>query len=437
MKIKVTLPLLVVSVLTVAALCPAGILARQDPYDVLVKELADTTVFTKQPKVAIMPFNYLDKRKSDGGIIISERLTTRVVKLKKFQVIERQLLEKVIQELHLESTGVIDVETTKQLGKVLGVEAIITGTLMDIQDNKVEINARLIKTDTAEVLTTSAVEVEKVWRDAFVPVQGQPQAPYQPSREQEQYRQQYRPVTAPPPSRAYTPAFDGFFDIFFGQSSGRMSLVFKNNTYQIDEVDLSLDFNGSGTLQSDVYYKKIAFPEMETESSMPFGIRFGMFGKNLGFDFEMSYVSWYLKKQKTTVTYNDLYKYNFSFFNDNYIKASMFNMSLDLLLRFSDKTIQPYVGLGVGIAFNNVRSDYIYYYYNKVYKKGLNETALGFVFKMPVGIRLQIDKTSSIFFEYRSCSNTFTFDRGIKYEVDTINMNMSQYLMGLGVHFGA
>ena len=428
-------PLLIVLIFTISVLYPAGVSARQDPYDVLVKELSDTTVFTKQPKVAIMPFNYLDNRKSDGGIIISERLTTRVVKLKKFSVIERQLLEKVIAELHLESTGVIDVETTKQLGKVLGVEAIITGTLMDVRGNMVEINARLIKTDTAEVLTTSAVEVEKIWQDAFVPGQppSPPQAPYRPA---ERYEPAYTPP--PAPAHAYRPAvrFDGFVDIFFGKSTGKMSLVFKNNTYQIDEIDLSLDFNGNGILERNVYYKKIAFPEMETESSAPSGMRFGVFGKHFGFNFEFSYVSWSLKKQKTTVTYNDLLKYNFSFYVDKYIKASLFQMSMDLLLRFSDKNLQPYIGIGMGIGINNVRSDYIYQYYGSTYRKPLNQTEIGFAFRIPMGIRFRIDDTTSLFFEYRSCFNTFTFDRNIKYEYDIINMSMGQYIMGIGFTFG-
>ncbi|MFN3966549.1 MAG: hypothetical protein ACK4JE_02485 [Endomicrobiia bacterium] len=88
--------------------------AKKDTYDKLAKELSDSASLLEKPKVAVLPFSYADGRKSPGGSIVSERLTTRIVKLKKLQVIERQLLDKVIQELHLETTGVVDTETTKQ-----------------------------------------------------------------------------------------------------------------------------------------------------------------------------------------------------------------------------------------------------------------------------------------------------------------------------------
>ena len=87
-------------------------------------------ISTGQAKIAILPFSYLDKRKSEGGSIVSERLTTRIVKLKKYQVIERRALENLIQEQHLETSGAVSAETAKQIGKILGVDAIISGTLL-------------------------------------------------------------------------------------------------------------------------------------------------------------------------------------------------------------------------------------------------------------------------------------------------------------------
>ncbi|PIU82937.1 MAG: hypothetical protein COS68_06735 [Elusimicrobia bacterium CG06_land_8_20_14_3_00_38_11] len=79
--------------------------AREDEYTKMAKEFSESASLLPQPKIAIMPFVYLDKRISDGGPIVSERLTTRIVKLKKFQVIERQLLEKVLTEQNLGTTG--------------------------------------------------------------------------------------------------------------------------------------------------------------------------------------------------------------------------------------------------------------------------------------------------------------------------------------------
>ena len=404
--------------------------AKQDAYDKLAKELSESASQLERPKVAILSFSYADGRKSPGGNIVSERLTTRIVKLKKLQVIERQLLDKVLQELHLETTGVVDAETTKQLGKVLGVDAIITGSLLDIENNKVEVNARVIKTDTAEVITTASVEIEKIWTDV---------SPTLPSEQQVQPQQPlYQPVVTPPYQQVKKGPTGNFIDIFIGPSNATMDLKFESDSYSIGEVDLSLDLNGSGTLDSNVKHRKINFEKLETKSVvMPIGIRIGGFtGKSLiGFDFLLSYLSRELKKQNTSVTYDDYSTYGFSFYRDGYIKVSMFAMSIDLLLRFSSRQFQPYMGIGIGLSINNTYSPYIYQYRSWEWEKPLNEFSLGFLYNIPLGIRFTLDENTSLFAEYRYTYNTFGFDRGTSNETNNINLSISQFLFGVGFNF--
>jgi hypothetical protein len=47
----------------------------------------------------------------------------------------------------------------------LGVDAIVTGTLEDQSNGNVEVSARLIKTESFEILAASTQEVEKTWQD--------------------------------------------------------------------------------------------------------------------------------------------------------------------------------------------------------------------------------------------------------------------------------
>ena len=91
--------------------CVSQLYAKADPYKDMAQELSNASSKLKNPKIAIMPFSYVDKRKSPGGEIVSERLTTRIVRIGKYNVIERALLQNVLSELHLEATGVVDVET--------------------------------------------------------------------------------------------------------------------------------------------------------------------------------------------------------------------------------------------------------------------------------------------------------------------------------------
>lgn len=79
---------------------------------------------------------------------------------KKFDVIERQLLSKLLEENKLTLSGLIDETTAKQIGKILGVDAICSGTITDL-GNTVKINARLISTETGALFAVASVAIIK------------------------------------------------------------------------------------------------------------------------------------------------------------------------------------------------------------------------------------------------------------------------------------
>lgn len=405
--------------------------AREDAYNKMAKEFSDSASLLPQTKIAIMPFIYLDGRKSEGGAIVSERLTTRIVKLKKFQVIERQLLEKVLTEQNLGTTGIIDVESTKKIGKILGVGAIITGTLLDVENGMVEINARLINTETAEVIATSSVEVKKIWSD--MPTV-QPTVNQQMQQPAVSAQQPYQP--------SYTPVkkLDTFVDIFLGGSgTGKINLSFENSSTRIYEYELSLDMNGNGTYSStDPTYSKIDWEDLETESDgLLWGVRMGGYGsgKLLGFEGEISHYAQKITAQKTTVTLNDLSTSAFNFYVDDYLKVNTYLMAFDLLFRFSSRTVQPYLGLGIGLTLNNTTSPYIYQYHGSTWKKPLDQFNVGFLFRIPLGLRIKLGETASAFLEYRSSGNLYSFTRDIKNETDKISLTTSQTVFGMGFGF--
>ncbi|MEA3307323.1 MAG: FlgO family outer membrane protein, partial [Elusimicrobiota bacterium] len=120
-------------------------------------------------KLAVLDFNYTDGRKSQGPVIIQERLTTLLAQNKKLTLIERNLLKKIMGELKLEASGAIDTKTAKKIGKLLGVDAIASGTLNDLKDSKTEINARIIETESAKILSAASAIIEKTWKDIASP----------------------------------------------------------------------------------------------------------------------------------------------------------------------------------------------------------------------------------------------------------------------------
>jgi TolB-like protein len=427
---------------TLAVSCLAGLLvvaassfavAKEDPYDTLARELSNSATLMTEPKIAIIPFSYIDKRKSDAGMIISERLTTRMVKLKKCKIIERQLLENVLQELHLETTGVIDAESTKRLGKVLGVEAIITGTLMDTGAETAEVNARVIKAETAEVLATASANLVRDWTDApavntvYVPASQPAEAAPQEQPVGMKAEPQYVRTAAPAPRRPAVKV-DGFFDILAGNGSGTMNLKYSNPTYRIKETEIGIDMNGNGVLESAVGQNEIKFEGAKTQSASPFiGLRVGGFGKYFGGDFEFSYFSQHIIKQTNA---------NFSFSKDDYLQVDVLTLlSGDLLLRYPGKIVQPYTGLGFGMTLNHITSPYVSAYSDGIFQKPFDSYEIGFLMRIPFGLRVNIGDAGSLFVEYRAMMNAFSFTRDIKSEQDSVSMDLGMLLFGLGFSF--
>ncbi len=126
-------------------------------------------------RLAVLEFPYTDGKASQGPAVVQERLTTALAANKKVSLIERALLAKVMGELKLQASGAIDEDTAKKLGKLLGADAIVTGTLNDLKEGRTEINARVVDAGSAKILTAASATVEKTWKDGGAgPVTGGP-----------------------------------------------------------------------------------------------------------------------------------------------------------------------------------------------------------------------------------------------------------------------
>ncbi|PIU19608.1 MAG: hypothetical protein COT18_06710 [Elusimicrobia bacterium CG08_land_8_20_14_0_20_59_10] len=119
----------------------------------------------KDKKIAVANFSYPDERASGDGNVISGRITTELVRLKKFKVTERKQIEKVFEELKLQGSGAIDADSVKSIGKMLGADWLILGTLAELEGKRIEINSRLVGVESGEIINAFSITVKKDWRD--------------------------------------------------------------------------------------------------------------------------------------------------------------------------------------------------------------------------------------------------------------------------------
>lgn len=149
--------------LLVIALSPAAVQAAElkETVEQLAVQLAKSAPEGRTLRVAVTDFPDLQGVISDLGRYIAERLTTRLsAQVQKFRVIERQRLGQVLGELRFSMSDLVDPDKAKQLGKMLGVEAIVVGTISDL-GNTVDIDARIIEIETNNILSGITAAVSK------------------------------------------------------------------------------------------------------------------------------------------------------------------------------------------------------------------------------------------------------------------------------------
>jgi len=136
-------------------------------YEKIAEALAGSARTHGRIRLAILPFVSIGGKGSTSGRIVSERLVGPLASEKAVEVVERAMLESVMNEQRLQASGIADSRSVKELGKILNADAIVTGTVMTLKDDRVEIIAHLIDAETARVIGVASAKVEKDWAESL------------------------------------------------------------------------------------------------------------------------------------------------------------------------------------------------------------------------------------------------------------------------------
>lgn len=112
------------------------------------------------PIIAVLPFES-DQNIGDMKINIYEKFLEELLKSKICRLVDRENIDKIVEEKKLETLGLIDPNMCRSLGEFLGADAIIIGKILGIKGDKVGINFKVIHTNTMELLTISYIELYK------------------------------------------------------------------------------------------------------------------------------------------------------------------------------------------------------------------------------------------------------------------------------------
>lgn len=112
----------------------------------------------KVTRIAITEFTYGDKF-NDFTRNVQDILYTNLIQ-RGMKVVEREKMEQVLNELGKSFSGMLDFSTAAEIGKMLGVEAIVVGTVADM-GNSVDLRVRLVDVEKGAAITAAQIDVVK------------------------------------------------------------------------------------------------------------------------------------------------------------------------------------------------------------------------------------------------------------------------------------
>ncbi len=136
----------------------------QSQLDGKISELAESLVrdsaLAGKSTIAIVPFADLQCQSPEFGKYISEGLISNLGKAGRYSIVERELLYKILEEQKLGLVGIMDDASATKIGKILGVDRIVTGTF-SVLDTRIKINGRMIIPGTGLIISVAETNVTR------------------------------------------------------------------------------------------------------------------------------------------------------------------------------------------------------------------------------------------------------------------------------------
>jgi len=114
------------------------------------------------------------------GSELSDMLTNELASTKKFRLVERREVDKVINELQFGESGLVDPSTKSKLGKIKGAQYLVTATVTSFEESTskkggglnfmgiglgagsakayIAVDLKVIEVETSEVIETRTIE---------------------------------------------------------------------------------------------------------------------------------------------------------------------------------------------------------------------------------------------------------------------------------------
>lgn len=386
------------------------------------------------------PAAFIDLKPGNGineglSVTVSDYFRTQLVNMGRFLIVSRENMEDILTEQQYQISGCTSEECLVQMGKILGVRYMFTGTLGKVGSIFL-INIKLLNVETGEIADAESAEASSEEgllseiRKISARLSG-----IEPAEVPEK-----PPVRIPVEKRAQkVSSKHNFAIVTYGFGRGSTRLNFSNLDNNILKSHLGITGDYSDPLDD------IEWRHLLTDYSTPMTLRIGgtfdfKEGKRgfPGFNVEIFYQKAEINSDYSQETYIDGYNVGSTDFAGRpYLAISQLAVDAQILYYIRAVSfLSLFAGAGFGLTMNSWSSEYLMGYTTGSgdFEGPVSGYNYGFMVHMPAGFMFDI---YGIVFtaEIGFWATLFTFTRGISNEKDTADMLVPQLKFGIGGKF--
>ena len=113
------------------------------------------SVMKHRMRIAVYPFEQKGVVSEESGLFM-DLIMMAFQKQKRFQLTDRALMDRILEEQKLSITQFIDQDTALKMGRIMSAQAIITGRIVETETGT-EMVGRMIDTETSKIMATEKI----------------------------------------------------------------------------------------------------------------------------------------------------------------------------------------------------------------------------------------------------------------------------------------
>ncbi|HSV98161.1 MAG TPA: VWA domain-containing protein [Spirochaetota bacterium] len=131
-------------------------------FDMTVVQLVDYSSIgiAAGTPVSLIPFSSAEAADKSNAEYFAEQMNFAISRNRTFKTVERRDLQKILKELELGMTGMVEDENAVKVGKLIGARMIVTGRLY-AKNKNYEVFLKLLRVETGEVLSVNKLMIDR------------------------------------------------------------------------------------------------------------------------------------------------------------------------------------------------------------------------------------------------------------------------------------